>query len=426
MSSFSGGGLEAVARQRLARMESEQNNPIWIRACSENEVLQQVRWLEERRQAGWDDERLPLYGQFFAVKDNIDVEGVPTTAGCPDYAYLPKEDAPVVRELKEAGAIFLGKTHMDQFATGLVGTRSPLGPCRNAFNPEYIAGGSSSGSAVAVASGMADFSLGTDTAGSGRIPAAFQGLVGYKPSKGLLSTRGVVPACRSLDCVSLFAKSVQAAESLASICAKFDPLDPYARGREGMPSGLSKKFRFGVPEELEFFGDQEARALFEKACLEMEALGAERVVVDDRSFREAARLLYQGPWVAERSVAVGEWMREHPGSCDPVVASIIAGGQDWKAVDVYRAMHRLEALKREAARQWERMDLLFLPTAPTVYTLAQIAQDPFGLNTRLGTHTNFRQSDGSLCPGTARRVLGLRGAFWSDGDGTSFSGFAIV
>ncbi len=319
----------------------------------------------------------PLSGLTFAIKDNIDVAGIPTTAGCPAFAYTPTQSADVVERLLAAGAKAIGKTNMDQFATGLVGVRSPYGACSSVFHPEYVSGGSSSGSAVAVAKGLANFSLGTDTAGSGRVPAAFNNLIGVKPTRGLLSMRGVVPACLSLDCVSIFARDLHTAKrALESAACR--PLKPAAAMR-----------RFGVPSELEFFGDVEAQALYEKAVQRMEAAGCVKVDIDYAPFLETARLLYSGPWVAERYAAVGEFIENHPEDTHPVVRDIILGAKRYSAVDTFKAMYRLEELRAITASVWDTIDTLLLPTTGTTYKIAEVEADPLRLNTNLGYYTNF-------------------------------------
>jgi allophanate hydrolase len=331
---------------------------------------------------------LPLYGIPFVLKDNIDLAGVPTTAACPRFSYVPPRSAFVVEKLLEAGAIPLGKTNLDQFATGLVGTRSPYGACRNSFNGEYVSGGSSSGSAVAVAGGLASFSLGTDTAGSGRVPAAFNNLIGVKPSLGRLSTRGVVPACRSLDCVSIFALTATDAATVLSVGEGFDAQDPYARelGNAAIP-GL----RFGVPRpgQLQFFGDVEYARLFDAAVARLESGGGIRVEVDFAPFLDAARLLYEGPWVAERYAAVGRFMETYPDALVPVTAQIIAGGKTPSAVDAFEAEHRLRTLERLSRSAWSRVDFMLTPTAGTIYSIAAVDADPIRLNANLGYYTNF-------------------------------------
>ena len=337
---------------------------------------------------------LPLSGLTFAIKDNIDLAGVPTTAACPAYSYTPTQSAPVVQRLLDAGAIPAGKTNMDQFATGLVGTRSPYGACSSVFDERYISGGSSSGSAVAVASGEVDFALGTDTAGSGRVPAAFNNLVGLKPTRGLLSTSGVVPACRSIDCVTILTRTVAEAAKVFDAARGFDPTDPYSRvptAGQGAAPWASGPFRFGVPaaDQLQFFGDGEAAALYQKAITGLEALGGTKVEIDFALFRAAADLLYSGPWVAERLAAIGPFLANHAADMNPVVRDIIAGASRFTAVDAFLAEYKLRELRRATEAEWSRIDVLLLPTTGTIYTHEAVAADPVRLNTNLGYYTNF-------------------------------------
>lgn len=367
----------------MDRADRAEQHHIWITRLSRNQVMSHVEALQSR-----SVDELPLYGIPFVIKDNIDLAQVPTTAACPPFAYTPARSATVVQRLLEAGAIPLGKTNLDQFATGLVGTRSPHGACRNSFNGQYISGGSSSGSAVAVATGLASFSLGTDTAGSGRVPAAFNNLVGLKPSLGRLSTRGVVPACRSLDCVSIFALTARDAASVLDVAEGFDPEDPYARrlGNAAIP-----QLRFGVPrrDQLQFFGDSEYARLFDAAVARLESSGGTRLEIDFTPFLEAARLLYEGPWVAERYAAVGRFMETHPDALFPVTAQIIAGGKKPSAVEAFEAEYRLKALERASEATWAQVDFLVTPTAGTIYSIAAVDADPIRLNATLGYYTNF-------------------------------------
>jgi len=323
----------------------------------------------------------PLTGLTFAIKDNIDYAGVPTTAGCPAFANTPEKSAAVVTLLEAAGARAIGKTNLDQFATGLVGVRSPYGACSSVFNAEYISGGSSSGSAVAVASGQVDFSLGTDTAGSGRVPAAFNNIIGLKPTKGVLSTAGVVPACASLDCVSIFTRDIRTAQRVFAA----------AMPRESSPAWANGPFRFGVPrpDQLQFFGDDAAAALYQGAIAKLKAAGGEAVEFDYTPFRDAAQLLYSGPWVAERYVAVGGFLEGHPNDAHPVVRDIILGGKKYTAADTFRAMYRLEELRAESISTWRYIDVMLLPTTGTTYKIAEVEADPVKLNTNLGYYTNF-------------------------------------
>ena len=369
------------------RLEPAPLNPVWISLVSRARALARAREVETSAYR-------PLAGMTFAVKDNIDVAGMPTTAGCPAYAYTPAASATVVRRLEDAGAILIGKTNMDQFATGLVGTRSPFGACSSVFDERYISGGSSSGSAVAVAKGLVTFSLGTDTAGSGRVPAAFNNLIGLKPTRGLLSSAGVVPACRTLDCVSILASSCDVAHMVWHAAKGFDSGDPFSRtprpGEDAAP-WLNAPFRFGVPppEQLEFFGDEGARTLYEEAVCKMKNLGGEKIEIDFSIFRAAADLLYEGPWVAERLAAIQSFIHGHSNEMNPVVCGIISDGKRYTAVDVYEAEYRLMDLRLAAAKQWTSMDVLVLPTTGTIYTHDQVASDPVKMNTNLGYYTNF-------------------------------------
>jgi allophanate hydrolase len=369
------------------RLESAALNPVWISLVPRESAVARARNLENRP-------GLPLAGMTFAVKDNIDVAGLPTTAGCPAYAYTPALSATVVRRLEDAGAILVGKTNMDQFATGLVGTRSPFGACSSVFDERYISGGSSSGSAVAVAKGLVTFSLGTDTAGSGRVPAAFNNLIGLKPTRGLLSTAGVVPACRTLDCVSIFGCTCHDAHQVWRASSGFDSSDPFSRAPrpgENAAPWLDTPFRFGVPppDQLEFFGDAEAPALYAEAMRKVERLGGQRIEIDFSIFRAAADLLYQGPWVAERLAAIQSFLKNHSDEMNPVVRGIIAGGDRYTAVQAFEAEYRLRDLCRAAAKQWLNIDFLVLPTTGTIYTHDQVASDPVKINTNLGYYTNF-------------------------------------
>lgn len=331
---------------------------------------------------------LPLWGIPFAVKDNIDVASWPTTAACPEFAYIPAEDAEVVRLLREAGAIPIAKANLDQFATGLVGTRSPYGVPRNAIDAEFLPGGSSSGCASAVAAGICAFSLGTDTAGSGRVPAAFQELIGWKPTRGLLSGRGVVPACRSLDCVSVFTHCASDAAIVAGVVGQFDARDAFSR--QVVPSGnFGRTFRFGVPRELDFAGDPDTPELFAKARKHLESIGGVAVEIDLTPFTEAAKLLYEGPWVAERWAAVGDFVESNPDAVFPVTRKILEASRSWDAVSTFRAQYRLRELARAAEAVWEDIDVLLLPTTPRLYTVAENLAEPYSTNSTLGHYTNF-------------------------------------
>jgi allophanate hydrolase len=360
---------------------------VWINLVSPDDALRRANELEV------ESPDLPLYGVPFALKDNIDVIGLSTTAGCPEFAYDPPRTAPVVQRLLDAGAILIGKTNMDQFATGLVGVRSPFGVPRNPFDERYIPGGSSSGSAVAVATGLASFALGTDTAGSGRVPAALCNVLGFKPTRGLLSNRGTVPACRSLDCVSVLALTCGDAAAVAKVTAAFDPEDPFSRHapQSALAVETAPSFRFGIPleEQMQFFGNAEAPKLFDCARQDLEALGGVVFSIDYEPFCEAAELLYDGPWVAERWAALGEFVTAHPEAVHPVTRRILEGSTKYSAVDAFRAAYKLASLQRQVESTWKVIDVLLLPTTGTTYTVAEIEADPITLNSNLGYYTNF-------------------------------------
>ena len=331
----------------------------------------------------------PLAGLRFAVKDNIDVAGVPTTAACPAFARTATAHAQVVRRLLDAGAQVLGKTNLDQFACGLNGTRSPYGAVPNAFDARYVSGGSSSGSAYVVATGQADFALGTDTAGSGRVPAGLNNIVGLKPSKGLISTRGVVPAAQSVDCVSIFARTVHTAVRVLQAAGGFDRDDPYSRRLQLHGTPFAPGFRFGVPDALTFCGDELARAAFDEAMARMVALGGVPVVIDYAPLAQAAALLYESALVAERYAAVREFFDAHEAEVIEPVRGILAAGRGFGAADYALAQTQLRALAQQADAMWERVELLLLPTAPTHYTIEAMQADPVALNRNLGAYTNF-------------------------------------
>jgi len=366
------------------RIKAESENPIWITLRSLEDVIKSVQDLE-----GKDLDQLPLYGIPFAVKDNIDVQGLPTTAACPAFSYIPAQNATVVEKLIQAGAIVIGKTNLDQFATGLVGTRSPYGACRNAFNPEFISGGSSSGSAIAVAKGLVSFALGTDTAGSGRVPAAFNNLVGLKPTKGLISTTGVVPACRSLDCVSIFALNTTDAQDILAIAAGFDPTDAYSRSSPKTKNLSTTNFRFGVPNQLNFFGDGIYQKLYEQSLINLQKMGGIPVEIDFTPFQETAQLLYSGAWVVERATALKDFLATHSQEILPVFQTILNTATKYSASDVFTGFYRLAELQQQAHLEWQKMDILALPTAGTIYKIQEVEENPLNLNTNLGYYTNF-------------------------------------
>ena len=325
----------------------------------------------------------------FAVKDNMDVAGLRTTAACPGFAFAPAEHAVVVQKLLAAGATLVGKTNLDQFACGLNGSRSPYGAVPNAFDAAYVSGGSSSGSAYVVATGQVDFALGTDTAGSGRVPAGLNNIVGIKPSKGLVSTRGVLPAAQSVDCVSVFARTVDMAAQVLDVLAGYDPQDAFSRQLELNAQAWGASFRFGVPSSLRFFGDALAEAAFQAGMAQLQALGGVPVVIDYGPLAAAADLLYNSALVAERYAAIKPFFDAHEAAVMEPVRSIIGKGRDYSAADLYAAQTQLRAYGQQAAAMWNDIDLLLVPTAPTHYTLADMQADPVALNRNLGEYTNF-------------------------------------
>lgn len=373
---------EEIITEAYRRIAAIGERPAWIALAPLEDALAAAR---AAPRSG------PLYGIPFAVKDNIDVAGLPTTCGCPEFAYAPERSATIVERLQAAGAIVIGKTNLDQFATGLVGVRSPYGIPSCVFDAEYVSGGSSSGSAVSVANGCVSFALGTDTAGSGRVPAAFNNLVGLKPTKGWISTRGVVPACRTQDVVSIFALTVTDAAHVMAIGAAFDADDDYARPAAAFKvTAAPPKLRIGVPDgNIEFFGDTEAEALYRASIGRLVQLGAEIVPFDFTPFGDAARLLYAGPWVAERLAAIRKFAQAEPGAMDATVRTIILGADTQRAVDAFDAFYKLAALTRQAEAEWSKIDIMLLPTTGTIYKIADVLADPIALNSNLGTYTNF-------------------------------------
>lgn len=392
LASYRSGQLtpSAMVNEVLARIAKAGDDKVWISRFSDDVLRARARALDER-----DPNSLPLYGIPVAVKDNIDVAGLDTTAACPAFRYTPDDDAEAVAQLIAAGAIIIGKTNLDQFATGLVGVRSPYGVARNPFNPEYIPGGSSSGSAVAVAAGLVALSLGTDTAGSGRVPAGFNNLVGLKPSLGLISTRGVVPACRSLDCVSVFAATVGDALAALKVMAVYDPADAFARpAPAGFDASLRPppaRFRFAVPRSADrrFFGNDEGARLYGIAIERMRAMGGTMVEIDYGPLAAAAEVLYSPPGVAERTAGLGSFLTEHGQDMLDVTRTIIGRGQQAAAADVHRAREQLRCMRRYAETIFADVDCLLLPTAPRCYRTAEVLADPIALNSALGTYTNF-------------------------------------
>lgn len=378
--------LIGALRTRAAELNTDYQ--LFIHLLNDDEIEPYLAALAAR-----DIDSLPLYGVPFAIKDNIDLARVPTTAACPAFAYTPEQSATLVAQLIALGAVPIGKTNLDQFATGLNGTRSPYGKCRNSVLADYPSGGSSAGSSLAVALGVASFALGTDTAGSGRVPAALNNLVGTKGTKGLLSTAGVVPACRTLDCVTYFTATASEASTLLALAAAHDPADAYSRANpqwnDGAAFGKVARFRFGVPRQIEFAGCDESPALFANARAALEALGGEAIDIDFAPFLEAARLLYEGPWVAERYSVAGALMESQPDAVLPVIRDVLAKAPGATAVDAFRAQYKLQALKQRCDAVLADLDCVLTPSIPRAVTLAELERDPIGANSLLGQYTNF-------------------------------------
>src|SRR6202049_535288 len=377
---------DAVARS-YARIRRHGDPAIFIALREEAEVVAEAKVL-----ARDGDMALPLYGIPVAVKDNIDVKGLPTTAACPAFGYRPGKDATSVAKLRQAGALILGKTNLDQFASGLVGVRTPYGIGRNLFDDKLIPGGSSTGSALAVAAGFMPLALGTDTAGSGRVPAAFSNIVGLKPSRRMVSCAGVGPACRTLDCVSVFALTVDDAMAMLNVIAGPDAADPYSHSRPvGTAGPMPDGVKLGVPLQGQrlFFGDTMSAKAYDEALARLTSLGAKIVEIDIEPFYEAARLLYDGPWVGERYLGAETLIASSPESLHPVTRQIILAGAHRTAAETFAAFYQLEELRRVAEHTFGSIVALVLPTAPTVYSVEQVLADPIQLNSRLGTYTNF-------------------------------------
>jgi allophanate hydrolase len=379
---------EQTLARSFARIRAHSDPAIFIHLRDEADAIAEAKRLAAKRAA----RTLPLYGVPVAVKDNIDVAGMPTTAACPDFAYVAQCDATAVARLRQAGAVIIGKTNLDQFATGLVGVRSPYGTPRNVFDPRLIPGGSSSGSAVAVAAGLVPLALGTDTAGSGRVPAALGNIVGLKPSLGLVSTKGVVPACRTLDCVSVFSLTVDDAWTALTAMASYDGAEPFSRALPvGSLGAAPQHVKLGIPKpgQRVFFGDEQSAAAYAQALDRLAALGAAIVEIDMEPFYDAARLLYEGPWLAERYLAAKSLIASSPESLHPVTRAIILAGARPSAIDAFTAFYKLAGLRRISELTFNAIDALVLPTMPTVYSVDQVNADPVQLNSRLGTYTNF-------------------------------------
>jgi allophanate hydrolase len=403
------------------RIDADRDRNCWIHIRPMDDAVAACRGLVERARNG---EHFPLLGVPFGVKDNIDVAGMPTTAACPSFSYVPGQSAVCVERLTAAGAICLGKTNLDQFATGLSGTRSPYGACGSVPDARYVSGGSSSGSAVAVAAGHVAFSLGTDTGGSGRIPAGFNGIVGVKPTIGLVSSRGLVPNCPTLDCVSIFANTVEDGRQVLNIIKGYDPADPYSRIRAVPPPRVASPFTYGRlrAEDIETFGVPECADLYEQACARLTALGGRPVRVDFAPFIEAGKMLFSGPWIAERVSAIRNLIDIEQGSLLDVTRAILISGGQFSAADAFAAQHRLLKLRREVSLAFEQFDVLVVPTAPRPYTIAEMNADPISLNTHLGYYSYFANlldlcavaiPNGALVSGMATGVTLLAPA-WAD------------
>lgn len=378
--------LFSALREHAAALNPEFNLYIHLLTADEQEPY--LAALDNRNL-----DELPLFGVPFSIKDNIDLAGIPTTAACPAFAYTPTQSATIVEQLIALGAVPMGKTNLDQFATGLNGTRSPYGECRNSVHPDYPSGGSSAGSSLAVALGVSSFALGTDTAGSGRVPAALNNLIGLKASRGLISTAGVVPACRTLDCVTFFTATAAEASQLLALTAKLDPRDEYSRANPQWNAasafGKPRHFRFGVPKQIEFLGCNESPALFASTIEQLKALGGEPVAIDFAPFLEAARLLYEGPWVAERYSVAGELIEAQPNAVLPVIHAVLAKAPGTTAVDAFRAQYRLQALKAICQPIMDSVDCILTPAYPRPVTLDQLHAEPVARNSDLGYYTNF-------------------------------------
>jgi allophanate hydrolase len=380
-----------VFREIVARIDAYDGKGVWIHRLSLEQIL---GFLENAANRQREMGPLPLFGIPFAIKDNIDLAGVPTTAGCAQFAYTPDKSATAVHRLIQAGAIPVGKTNMDQFALGLVGTRSPYGACENPFDRQYISGGSSSGSAVAVAAGLVSFALATDTAGSGRVPAGFNNIVGLKTTRGRISAAGVVPACRSLDCITVMALTCQDSAEIARTSGGFDELDPYSRRETDyapprrLPLG---RMRIGVPpdSQLHFFGNKNVEKRYRVAIEWLQASGATIVKTDFDPFLQTAKLLYDGPWVAERLTPLAQFLQESPDAVVPVTRLILEDGRAWSATDAFLGAHALQQLRQSTAGTWDKIDMLLVPTAGTIYTIAQVNENPIRNNVNLGYYTNF-------------------------------------
>lgn len=382
-----------VVRDVFTRIKDRGADNVWTYLLPVSDVIESAKALEKRWHArGAEDNELPLYGMIFGVKDNIDVAGLPTTNACPAYKYTAKTTATVVQRLLDAGALLIGKTNLDQFANGLVGVRSSYGIARNAINSKYIPGGSSPGSAVAVAAGLVSFALGTDTGGSGRVPAAYNNVVGLKPTRGLLSTTGLIPVNRGVDCPSVFALTCDDAHAVLNVARGYDPTDPFSHhGDCDLSPPPRKAFRFGVPagSALTFFGDAESERMFKKSVETLTKLGGTPIEIDFAPFKEAGSLLFGGAWVAERLTPARELFESDPGAFHPVTRAIFERATKLSATEAFESIYRLAQLRQRAAMEWEKMDILVVPTTGTLYTIDAVEADPIQLNTNMGYYTYF-------------------------------------
>lgn len=378
-----------VVLEAVRRADSYPGEAVWITRIPPEALTARVKILEALDAGARAN--MPLYGMPCAIKDNMDLAGYQTTAACPAYAYAPKETAFAIRRLEAAGAVIIGKANMDQFATGTAGLRSPYGAPRSVFGRDYVAGGSSSGSAIAVAAGIVPFALGSDTAGSGRIPAAFNNIVGLKPTRGIISAAGVVPCNRTLDCVSVLAHSVEDVMTVLDALAEMDPADIYSRVRVSLPPAAGEAFTFAVPKaaDLEFFGDAENARMFAEAVVTMQRIGGKKVEIDLAPFKDAGALLYGAGFIAERVADLGEFIEAHQAECHPNVVKLILGNKDRTAVEVFRGQHKLEALKRDVARIFSGADFLLVPTSPLQSTAAEVEADPIALPWKFSAYCGF-------------------------------------
>ncbi|WP_213772270.1 allophanate hydrolase [Bradyrhizobium sp. dw_78] len=388
----SGAGIRDIISRATTRIAEASNTNAWIHVESRTRLMERCDAIELRRSRG---EAFPLYGIPFGVKDNIDVAGMPTTAACPGFKYTPDQSAHAVQLLLDAGGICMGKTNLDQFATGLSGARSAYGTCASVANPLYVSGGSSSGSAVAVAAKHVSFALGTDTGGSGRIPAGFNGIVGIKPSIGRVSTRGLVPNCRSLDCVSIFSDSVSEGMEILRIIDGFDIDDPYCRNAPARTTDVrpvdGQRFTFGRLGkcDLKFFGMDEGLSIYEEACDSLADIGGEPVEIDFAPFAEAGQLLFSGPWIAERRSALGPFASKHPDALLDVIHQVLKVADNFSAAQVFDSMNRLASLKRGAEKLFSSISAMVVPTAARAYTIEQMEENPIEFNNRLGHYSYF-------------------------------------